>query len=299
MDTLYNHFDLNSTGFLDDPAEFRLKVKTFVSGEIDFIMTKIKHRIQRASEPIRGMLTHYSDKTDEEKRADNVARAARRAKQYVTHAVRQIQADHMLTLTTRDNITDRDQFMQIFARFIRLVRTKDLINGELRTRQSPRSFPFCAVPELQQRGAYHMHCAVVGFQNIPLLRAAWYVALGGNVDDTESSALGQIDVTSKFKRWGGKTDVWDTSKLVGYLTKYIAKSFEQDDSLGVHRYTKSRGIPPVNIQKQSLIACFSRGKDGVDAMREVIAYAEFLGVQDYFVWGRGLEVFCLKGKLYE
>ncbi len=290
----------NAPATVDNPYEYRVKIKKFVGGFVSFTMTPVKHFIQKSAEHASGFSTSYPD-TSAEKKAENLVRAVRRAKEAVSHSVRQIQADHMLTLHTRENIEKREDFFQHFTRFIRLVREKDLINGELITRSEKRQYAFCAVPEKQERGAFHMHIAVVGKQDIPLLRACWYVALGGNVNDAGADVKGQIDVTHQGKRFGGQTESWKAQKLVDYLTKYIGKSFLENETLGIHRYVKSLNQEKVIIHKQYLIACYSNGKkDHVDAMQEVVELANSMGVIDHFVWGRwggGYDVFTLKGTL--
>ena len=299
MNTL-THDYLNAPATVDNPFEYRLKIKTFIDGSVDMIMTKVKHFIPKSPEHALGESTSYP-RNDAEKKAENLIRAVRRAKEAVSHSVRQIQADHMLTLHTRENIQNRDEFFQYFTRFIRLVRTKNLINGELITRKENRFYPFCAVPEQQERGAFHMHIAVVGKQDIPLLRACWYVALGGSINDAGEVVKGQIDVTHQSKKWGGESEAWKAQKLVDYLSKYIGKSFLENEKLGLTRYTKSRNQEKVILKKQYLLACYSNGeKDHIDAMSEVIDIANDMGVVDFFVWGRwggGYDVFTLKGSL--
>lgn len=292
-----NSFKSNT---VDNPAEFQMKARFFAGNYFDLIVHRIKHRIPKHfKENFTGVKTEYAQLDDDEKRAENIARSARRAKQAVQFAVRQIQADHMLTIHTRENIQDREVFFQIFTRFIRLVRTKNYINGELVSRKENRAFPFVAVPELQDRGAYHMHLAVVGKQDINLLRACWYVALGGSPSDKGADVRGQIDVTHSMRMFGTASEKFKTMKLVQYLVKYIAKGFETDDSLGLTRYTKSRGAPPVQVEKQFLMACFSNGEqDFVDALKEAYAHAEFLGSgNDLMLWGRGTDLFIIRGQL--
>lgn len=299
MNTIVDPFNDFTSNTVDNPAEFMMKTRFFVNGAVDIIAHRIKHRIPKHfKDMVTGVITSRV-LTDDEKKADNIRRSASRAKQMVQFAVRQIQADHMLTIHTRDNIQDRSEFLKLFTRFIRLVRTKDYVRGELVTRKDKRDFPFVAVPELQDRGAYHMHLAVVGFQDVNLLRACWYVALGGSPSDKDDDVRGQIDVRSQHKMFGNASVVFKTQKLVDYLTKYISKGFEADDSLGLTRYTKSRGIPKVKQLKQFMLACFSNGQqDYVDAMQEAFSYADFLGLgNDLQLWGRGTDIFVIRGSL--
>ena len=143
-----------------------------------------------------------------------------------------------------------------------------------------------------------MHVACVGKQDLNLLRACWYVALGGTINDKGDAVRGQIDVQSHKKRFSGYTETHKTFSLVRYLTKYISKGFEQSSVLGDHRYKVSRQIPKPNEQKQNLIACFSNGGQGfVDAIKETMRIADFIGVTDLELWNRGQDIFILRGVL--
>lgn len=302
-----NKFLNNGVWDTENP-EFKLKIITFRDKSVDLIMTRLNPK--KIKEKIKGVITTYpktlSEVELEAKRLENIERSARRAKQAVHHLVRQIGADHMLTLTTRENITDKKQFFEVFARFIRLVREKDyfekhssdgtLIKKMLITRSHKRVYAYVAVPELQERGAYHMHIACVGRQDINLLRSCWYVALGGSVDDVKEAALGQVDVQFNTKRFSGETEIFKTFKLVGYLTKYIAKSFEVSHQLGEKRYSSTRDIPKPIVQKQHLMAMFDYGdKSFIAGMQEVLNIADFIGVRDLQLWNRGLDVFIARG----
>jgi len=278
--------------------EYKLKIITFANNTADYIMTRLKPK--RVKERFYGMLTTYqktlTDEQKAQKELENIERSARRAKQAIHHLIRQIGADHMLTLSTRENIQDKDKFFEIFTRFIRLVREKGLVNGKLKTMPSKRDYAYVAVPELQERGAYHMHIACVGRQDLDLLRACWYVALGGSESDSGTSVLGQIDVQYHKKRFSGLTEIHKTFKLVGYLTKYIAKSFEVSHQLGEKRYSSTRSVPKPIVNNQNLVAMFDAGdKPFVDSIKEVLSIAEFHGLRDLQLWNRGLDVFVLRG----
>lgn len=291
--------DVNYSG-VDLPYEWRLKIVTFANNTADFIMQKIKHSIPKSTPDFSGGGVIYpktlSPEDQEQKRLENLERAVRRAKKAVHYSVRQISADHLLTLTTRENITDRGQFFELFTRFIRLVRTKQLINGRLVT--VPRkNYPYVAVPELQDRGAFHMHVAVTGRQDIKLLRACWYVALGGLVSDSGQDALGQVDVQYRKKRWGNVSETFQTLSLVRYMTKYIDKDFDKTAELGQHRYLKARDIPHPTVQKQFVFACCMNGKDFADAIIEVSDLAHFVtGIHptQMIPWNRGQDIFILR-----
>ena len=304
---LHDQYDKSRQNF-DSPFEYRLKTRFFANNSIDMIMTKIKHQSDSTQIPDSGFygVSYPKSLTDEEKefkRLENLQRAVRRARQAVHFACRQINADHMLTLTTRENISVKSEFFEIFTRFVRLVREKDYHKSHdpysLHQRIKKQKWLYVAVPELQDRGAYHMHIACVGKQDLNLLRACWYVALGGQPNDSGTYVKGQVNVQSNKKRFSGYTDIHKTFSLVRYLTKYISKGFESSIELGQHRYKVSRQIPKPQEMKQNLIACFSNGGQGfVDGIKEVLSIANFIGIsEDYELWNRGEDIFILRGYL--
>ena len=145
----------------------------------------------------------------------NQMRAVRRARSRLRQLVLSAKADHLLTLTYRENVTDYKQASQDLRRFIRAVRTH--LPGWI----------FVAVPEKQKRGAWHWHLAVVGRQDVVLLRAIWLRVVGE----------GNIDVKPP------KRGVNRRLSIVKYLGKYLAKGFEEGHrELNGHRYRASLGI---------------------------------------------------------
>lgn len=139
--------------------------------------------------------------------------AERRAKQGVREAVECIEADRLLTLTFRENVTDLREAREVFRRFVSRVR--EAIPG----------WQYVAVPERQERGAVHFHCAVKGYQRVELLRALWLAVA--------RSRGGNIDVTKP--RGGGRAYRWS---VASYIAKYIGKSFEWIPK-GSRRFTAS------------------------------------------------------------
>ena len=71
-----------------------------------------------------------------------------------------IGAEHLVTLTYRTNVEDRDRVLH------------DLERLRLALSRSGCSMPYVALLERQQREALHPHLAVKGFQNVRLLRRA-------------------------------------------------------------------------------------------------------------------------------
>lgn len=170
-------------------------------------------------------------------KADNIARAVRRARQQVRWHCRMLAVDHLLTLTYRENMEDVERLKADWKEFVRRVR---LVKPQ---------WEFVAVRERQERGALHLHVAVHGRQDIGLIRRCWYQALGGTGKEQGEATPGQVDVSGPSKRYGSRTAEWKINKLTGYMCKYLDKAFEELDSKGSKRYWNSKGIPEPEVEK--------------------------------------------------
>jgi hypothetical protein len=153
--------------------------------------------------------------TSENKEA-NQDRSVRRAKSRMRKLILSTNADHLLTLTYRNNMMDFNQACADLTKFIRYVR------------KNIPDWIYIAVAEKQKRGAWHWHLAVRGRQDIPRLRQAWLNTVkDGNIDINPPKGKAQHRQLM----------------LVRYLSKYLAKTFtENDHGLNAKRYRVSRGI---------------------------------------------------------
>lgn len=201
----------------------------------------------------------------EEKRKLNNQRSVRRSARAVRFLVKQIEADRLLTLTTRQNIEDREEFKSHMKRFFRLVRKG--WGGQ----QGIANFAYVAVLEKQERGAYHAHIAIKGTINFNFLRTAWHKALGAPGLMKGEDSPGTINVTSpRAARWGTEFSRWKANKLSAYLVKYMSKTF--DDGLSEkHKYFNSKDIQKPKETKYLLSATTMR-----EAIVEVIDKLGFL-----------------------
>lgn len=151
-------------------------------------------------------------------------RAVRRARSRLRQLVLSANADHLLTLTYRANVTEYCQACKHLSGFTRRVKAR--LPG----------WVYIAVPERQQRGAWHWHMAVIGRQDVGLLRSCWRLVVGdGNIDVQKPRN------TTANRRLG----------IVKYLGKYLAKGFEEGNrELNGHRFRASLGIkvPSLSIQ---------------------------------------------------
>jgi hypothetical protein len=164
-----------------------------------------------------------SGRGESESRSLHAERAGRRARSRLRHLILASGADHLLTLTYRSNVTEYRQASLDLSRFIRLVR------------ETLPGWVYIAVPERQERGAWHWHLAVVARQDVALLRTCWRHVVGEGNIDVQPPKRGQNRRLT----------------LVKYLGKYLAKGFEDESKeLNGHRFRASHGIqvPGVSIR---------------------------------------------------
>lgn len=244
----------------DFERNYYLNLREFASGEFEAIvktvrpmqMEQAKRRFQcpGAISASASVLRAREAETDPESveidRKANHARAVRRAKQNIRWLCKVMEADRLFTLTYRENQTDREQARADFTRFLRLVRSG------WRGQVGVPDWAYVAVLERQERGAFHIHCAVKGWQRINFLRKAWYKALGGSGLEEGSDTPGAVNVTNPDKsRWGHTGRQWKVNKLAGYLTKYLAKTFDEVDS-EKRRYWHKKGLSVPSKQRHWL-----------------------------------------------
>lgn len=209
-----------------------------------------------------------TDRTEEEQsqydKAQNLARAVRRSKQNIRWLCKAMEADRLFTLTYRKNQLDREQTRADFEKFRRLVRS-----GWKGT-PGVKDWKFVAVLEKQERGAFHIHCAVKGWQRINFLRECWHRALGCKCLATGENTPGNVDVTDPDKaRWGHTGRQWKVNKLAGYLTKYLGKTFDEM-AAGKMRYWHNRSV--VQPVKQRF---WVSGSNIVEAIHSTIGLLDF------------------------
>lgn len=210
-------------------------------------------------------------KTPEEIEFDrhaNWRRAVRAARQKIRFLVKEMGCDRLFTLTYRENVQDREQVKKDFTKFLRLVR------------KTIPDWGYVAVLERQDRGAFHIHCAVKGWQRITVLRRCWYQALGGRGDETGADTPGQVDVTKCRRHWGNDSRTWRPDKLAGYLTKYLQKTFDET-SAEKRRFWHSKDIQ-VPVKQVCWFAC----ADMPEAIRKCLSTLQLAtGIRsDFTMW---------------
>lgn len=160
---------------------------------------------------------------ESENREKSQSNSVQRARKNLRLKVKAIRGDHMLTLTYRENVTDRERVAKDFKEFVRRV-------NKLKSK-GLRKLDYVAVLEPQERGAWHIHAAVHGWQVVQVLRAIWYEIVGkGN---------GNVDVQGPKSK--GAQKARGVHQIADYLSKYIGKDFD-DAVLNKKRYWASKGI---------------------------------------------------------
>lgn len=171
--------------------------------------------------------------------AQNRDRATRRARTKVRRLAKAKGLSVLLTLTYRENQTDRDRMARDFDAFVK------------RVRRALPSFEYVCVFERQKRGAWHAHIAVprilshyahkgVMVKSYDLLRSLWRGVVGqdnGNVDVSRNKRVNR-----------------SAAKLAAYLSKYIGKTFDQADRY-VNSYSASGRALPDAITERVLTGC--------------------------------------------
>lgn len=288
MGLIVDPFSTEENEFLPD---YQLIIREFPSGMIEMVQRRVnfmKELDRSRNMGVRGPVRERTSEEIESSKEENLRRAERRARQKVRHLIMSIGADHLLTLTYRELVTDSEQLASDFKRFTRLVRER-LPNWQ-----------YVAVKEFQERGALHMHCAVVGKQDIKFLRKCWYAALGADPNAQGDQTPGQVDIRYKKKRFSGQSSVFSALQLAAYLSKYISKTFAHERELGLHRYQASRGIDAPKVMRQYLGAVGYIHKDNSFAVAasETLGIADLMGVFDYQIWATpDLHVMVLRGAM--
>ena len=255
-------------------ANYRCTVRQF-KGTLE-ISTKLfdsfmRERVSMMQQARALGLTAPKKELTEQQRADkdeeNQQRSVRRAKQKVRWLLKSIEADHLLTLTYRENMQDGDRLKADFQRFIRLVRHRY------------PGFKYVAVREQQDRGAWHIHMGVVGRQDVRYLRGCWYRALGAAYCVEGDDSPGQIDVSGPNRRWGGRRGVskWKTNKLAGYMTKYLEKGFDAGE------HSSKRYWAPKGLDKPVVRHYWLKAQNMFEMLQQTIDFAEWCGAKDLSV----------------
>lgn len=139
-----------------------------------------------------------------------------------------------MTLTYRENLTDRELALKHWKEFTRRLR-------------KVHAFHYVAVMENQKRGAIHFHIAVHGRQNYQLLRSIWQRVLGKN---EAGQQMGQVNVRDPHRFGFGKNGI---HKLAAYLAKYCTKAMDCRE-IDQKRFFSSRVFQSLKLFNGACIA---------------------------------------------
>ncbi len=146
----------------------------------------------------------------------NEARARGRAKSTIRKKCLTIGADHLVTLTYRTNVEDRERVLHDLERLWRALSRSDC------------SMPYVAVLERQTAWGAASAFSHERIQDVRLLRRCWY--------EIVENGQGQVNVRGPRP---GSSPV----KLARYLSKYISKDFDNmPREFEEHRYFCSLGV---------------------------------------------------------
>ena len=240
---------LNADFDIDNPSktergDYYAKITRFLSGGCEVVMKCVRPmaHAKYAEQWEQGFPVSMLPKKEksaseiEVERAQNHRRAVRKAKQTTRFLCQQMKADRLLTLTYRENVEDREQVRKQFKEFVRYV------HKGWKGQPGMPNWRYVAVLERQERGAYHVHCAVQGWNPVKFLRMCWYKALGAAGDATKENAPGQIDLSPPRNHSGAsRKKEWAVDRLAFYIVKYMQKTFDET-STEKNRYWRSKDI---------------------------------------------------------
>jgi len=200
-------------------------------------------------------------------------RSARRAKTKVRRLCKARGLTTMITLTYRENMTDRARMGHDFDKLVKRIR-----------RVIP-DFTYLCVFEKQKRGAWHAHIAVPRvlshymhrgtlIKSYNLFRALWRGVVGsdnGNIDVSNRKACGR-----------------SAAKLAAYMSKYITKGFTDGVPIGDSYRSSGRDLPKPVIIQVNTVDLSSAIMSMVDLLATDIAacgefYSALLDCGGYFV----------------
>lgn len=200
------------------------------------------------------------DNDDEEKRIRSLRKSASRAKTQCRRAIITEGFNELLTLTYRENQTDRELCKKHFAAWVR------------RMKKALGTFRFCAAFEAQERGAMHVHVAThklpehADYKGVKI--EAW--KLGTRIwRDIVGQDNGMCHVGAKTRNGGNsRRRKVSLAKMAAYVSKYILKDCE-DVPAGSHRYQRSLGQP---VQKPTVMRLM--GAELLDVLHLVYEVAQ-------------------------
>lgn len=243
---------INQAIFEQD-LQWRLKIQSFTKGGFEakavLVNRNVLNRLINASHE-RGKRIKAKERAPDEVQRDR-EKAAYRAARKVRHFALEIRADRLLTLTSRGLLTNYDELIATWKRFMRILESAD------------SKFEYVAVPELHKSGEhYHIHAAINGYVKADLLRRCWQIALGGKGNERGSEALGNVDIKQQKRRHSDP--VKRSLGIARYISKYITKSY-----LEHHQFNRKRYWVPKTIKLPESTGEWMRAETIAEAVQEL------------------------------
>lgn len=161
----------------------------------------------------------------------SLEKSAKRAQTMCRRVIKSEGFDELLTLTYRENQSDRSLCKKHFAEWMRRMK---VALGEFR---------FCASFEVQQRGSMHVHIAT---HKLPIHAKykgvkveAW--KLGTRIWRSIVGADNGMCFVGGMTRHGGRRRNMSLGKMASYVSKYIMKDYK-DAPPNSSRYSRSHGV---------------------------------------------------------
>jgi hypothetical protein len=238
-----------------DGSAFVLKVQPFEHGGYEASMRLLN--LEKIGRAIEFGGQHGPREKPDDLDPVNLAKAAARAKTKVRLLVKNMAADHLVTLTRRETIETGYWSPEDWSKaWDQLRRKLARVIGD---------FPYVAILERHEKGNFHLHVAWCGRLNVRLVRRLWTPICGG-------AGQGNIDAQKIKTRQGGDR----SARIARYISKYVAKGFQLDQRFNKKRYWASRQTLE-DVRRYVL-----RSEDFEGASEELRA---FLGLE----WGRFVE----------
>ena len=241
----------------DQDYQWRLKIQPFTKGGFEARAVLVnRNNLNRLVNLNReGGRRSAPKERDEEDMKRDMEKCAFRAARKVRQLCLEIRADRLLTLTSRKLLTDYDDVIATWKRFMRILEN------------SSNKFDYIAVPELHKNGEhYHIHAAINGYVRADMLRRCWQIALGGKGDEKGSEALGNIDIKSSKRN--GQDGNKHAVRIARYISKYISKSY-----LEHHQFNRKRYWAPRTIKLPETVGEWMRAQTTAEAVQEL--YSRF------------------------
>ena len=196
----------------------------------------------------------------EERRLNNLRKSAKRAQTMCRRVIKAEGFNELLTLTYRENQTDRALCKKHFKEWAR------------RMKKALGDFRYCASFETQKRGAMHVHVATHKLPQHGVYKGvkvkAWQ--LGTKIWRAIVGADNGMCFVGGKKKNGQYRRNMSLAKMAQYVSKYIMKDYEEAPE-EANRYSRSdkaplpRKTPPVylhNVTAAELVALCFQCDDG-------------------------------------